>query len=421
MVTSSSGVMPWSDEGRRIRTSGGRSSISRMKYSLSPSERSPSRSASRTRYESSRDRTRSASTERSPEFLSETAPPPIASSPGHDRLVGVNADANASAGRRIDVSAVFLVPRLQAAERRIAVVEIDALHARRKERRDRVLGRSGTPRCDLVAKRPVDRFERNSNASPARVIATCLLFGARGDHELGLKRAQVLAAGVHPRADVNGCPATTRAGTGQHLHGDRTAERTQPRGFEGTVERGADPTMTATASTPSTGGGDAARPVAAHRGVTRFAGVTPSSRRVAAATINDLNAARSDPAGTSRPRRSPPHRPAHRSPGNVAARSSTNRATRRSSGRRSMRTRRRAAAATEQQDGRRPKDDERLPRRAPAQGRERWRQMPSGRGGPGESDRAERDGREPASSDAGEEIAQLRHPTASRRMTRPPA
>ena len=150
----------------------------------------------------------------------------------------MNADANARAGRRIDVAAVFLVSRLQAAERWISVVEIDALHARREKRRDRVLGRSGTPRSDLVAECPVDGFEKELERIARTSHRDCLLFGARGDYELGLKRAKVLAAGVHPRADSQWLSGDDTSGTGENLHGDRMRKELQPRGFEGTVERG---------------------------------------------------------------------------------------------------------------------------------------------------------------------------------------
>ena len=98
--------------------------------------------------------------------------------PRLDGLVGVNPDADSGSGRSVDVAAVPLVAGRESSERRILIMQIDALDTRREERRDRVVARARRAGDDAVLKRAIDRFERELEAVVFRPHRDDARFGA---------------------------------------------------------------------------------------------------------------------------------------------------------------------------------------------------------------------------------------------------
>ena len=267
---------------------------------------------------------------------------------GRQRLVGVDRRPHPGSRRRVDVAAILVLARREPRERRIVVADVDGLHARRKQRRHRVGVRRGAARDDPVLEAAIDRFEGVAEGAAGGAIGTVRCWPFADTTSEGDDRQQSRAAPVHRARDAERPAGGHAHVAGQHLDADAARKRRDP-----DRRAGAQPAAVPIATSASV------------RSATPPAACTAARRSEAGEITAAGSISRSSPTALTRPaaprtRRMPIGRLQHldgaderiaERPGSDLRRrccSSTKRATRQSSGRRGIRrtTRTTAAAAT---------------------------------------------------------------------------
>ena len=217
MATSSSGVICWSPAGRRIRTSGGRSSITRESTSVSRpsgdrrvSESDPIGIVARQHGRLRRRDRRSCAKRRAGRLPPQRGPARPSGRMRRACRCGRGREPSCPPDRRCRRR---LVPHVAASWRgRILVTKIDPLDLCADERGHGVVRRAPRSRRDAILERSVDRFEHELKARAVRRHRDGAQLSSGLDGQARCEARQ------EPAARAHGCPDRQRLA---HGHGHR--------------------------------------------------------------------------------------------------------------------------------------------------------------------------------------------------------